>query len=168
MEIPLKRLNIGCSVLIISWIIVTADNLSLEHKDKKAIVYQGSTFLVTGGCKAPQCNSELEECQRIQNAFENLYSYCKQSAHGSYPACLRSKSSANTAINVPIYASVCDALCHESEPEKLQTLTVCESTAVQDEELSNHFNTLFILSSATRSATLSSFTFLACSSSSIH
>jgi len=139
MNIPCNWFTIGCSVVIISWTIVEADSQSLEVNDKKAIVYQDSTFLVTGGCKPPVCDPELEECQRIVNAFQNLYLYCTQSAYGNYPACLRSKSSANTAINVPIYASVCDALCHESDPEKLTSLTVCESPARLDEELSNHF-----------------------------
>ena len=94
---------------------------------------------MTGGCKPPKCDPELKECQRIQTAFRNLYSYCMQSAHGKFPACLRSKFDSNTSLNVPIYASVCDALCHESEPEKLQGLTVCDSPAEEDESLSGHF-----------------------------
>ena len=113
--------------------------ISNEYGDKKAIIWKGSTFLVTGGCKPPKCDPELKECQRIQTAFRNLYSYCMQSAHGKFPACLRSKFDSNTSLNVPIYASVCDALCHESEPEKLQGLTVCDSPAEEDESLSGHF-----------------------------
>jgi len=118
-----------------------AQSLSKEYEDKRAIVYQGSTYLVTGGCRPPKCDPELEECQRILNAFENLYSYCVQSAHGKFPACLRNQVDQRLAVNVPIYASVCDALCHESDPEKLQSLTVCNSPATQDEELSEHFRT---------------------------
>ena len=122
------------------WIIATAENLSDEYIDRRAIIYQGSTYLVTGGCKPPKCDPELQECQRIQNAFQNLYSYCMQSQHGNFPACLRSTVDSKLTVNVPIYASVCDALCHESDPEKLQSLTVCESPAVMDEELSGHYD----------------------------
>ena len=131
-----------CIVYVIFSIVIcntSSQSLSKEYEDKRAIVYQGSTFLVTGGCRPPKCDPELEECQRIQNAFENLYSYCTQSAHGKFPACLRNQVDGRLAINVPIYASVCDALCHESDPKKLQSLTVCNSPAVQDEQLSDHF-----------------------------
>ena len=127
--------------LLFSIYMVRAETLSKEYQDKRAIIYQGSTYLVTGGCRPPKCDPELEECQRILNAFQNLYSYCVQSAHGNFPACLRDQVDKRLAINVPIYASVCDALCHESDPEKLQSLTVCNSPAVQDDQLTDHFGT---------------------------
>lgn len=139
MEISILRLNLGIFLVLLFSSMGRAQLLSQEYKDKKAIIYQGSTYLVTGGCSPPRCNEELKECQRIQNAFRNLYSYCMQSAHGNYPACLRDKINFQSSINVPIYASVCDAFCHESDPEKLLSLTVCQSPAEQDEELSNHF-----------------------------
>lgn len=135
-----KKLVVRCVLLPLLWTIVATQDTSQEYNGRKAIVYQGSTFLVSGGCKLPQCDPELKECQRIRNAFQNLYSYCIQSFRGNYPACLRNKVDPTTSINVPIYASVCDALCHESDPEKLQLLTVCESQAERDEELSNHFD----------------------------
>ena len=135
-----KNLVIGCALLLFLCTTVASQELSKEYNGRKAIIYQGSTFLVSGGCRLPQCDPELKECQRIRNAFQNLYSYCMQSQHGNYPACLRNKVDTKTAVNVPIYASVCDALCHESDPEKLRSLTVCESQAERDEELSDHFN----------------------------
>ena len=135
-----KTLVVRCFLLPFLWTIVASQHTSREYSGRKAIIYQGSTFLVSGGCKLPQCDTKLQECQRIRNAFQNLYSFCTQSFHGNYPACLRNKVDPTTSINVPIYASVCDALCHESDPEKLQALTVCESQAERDEELSNHFD----------------------------
>ena len=141
MGVSLLYFRFICVLSLIEIYNVTAETLSDEYKDKRAIVYQGSTYLVTGGCRPPKCDPELEECQRILNAFENLYSYCMQSAHGNFPACLRNQKDGRLAINVPIYASVCDALCHESDPDKLGSLTVCNSPAVHDEQLSNHFGT---------------------------
>lgn len=135
-----KIIVVRCALLPLLWTIVASQDTSKEYNGRKAIIYQGSTFLVSGGCKLPQCDRELKECQRIRNAFQNLYSYCMQSFRGNYPACLRNKLDPKMSINVPIYASVCDALCHESDPVKLQDLTVCESPAVRDEELSSHFD----------------------------
>ena len=91
MGVSLLYFRFLCVLSLIEISYVTAETLSDEYKDKRAIVYQGSTYLVTGGCRPPKCDPELEECQRILNAFENLYSYCMQSAHGNLPACRKNQ-----------------------------------------------------------------------------
>ena len=130
---------VGCALLHFFGSIVASQSISQEYNGRTALIYQGSTFLVSSGCEPPKCDPELKECKRITNALNNLYSYCRQSRNGNYPACLRDKVIPELAINVPIYASVCDVLCHESDPEKLRSLTVCESPAEKDEELSSYF-----------------------------
>ena len=112
-------------------LIVTINQLN-SYKDKSAITYQGSTYLLTDGCEPPKCNENLEECRRIRSAVLNLYSYCRQSQHDVYPVCLK-------GVNLPVYASVCSALCHESDPEKLRNLAPCPEAGEKDEALSNHF-----------------------------
>ena len=117
---------------------VTINQLN-SYKDRTAITYRGSTYLLTDGCVPPKCNEDLEECRRIQSAVRNLYSYCRQSQHGNYPVCLKDRVHTNVILDLPFYASVCSALCHENDPEKLQRLAVCPEPGEKDEELSNHF-----------------------------
>ena len=117
--------------LVGSPLVVTIGQIN-SYKGKSAITYKGSTYLLTDGCEPPRCNKDLEECRRIQSAFRNLYSYCRQSTNDLYPVCIK-------GVNLPVYASVCSALCHESDPEKLRSLTPCPEAGEKDEELSNHF-----------------------------
>ena len=117
--------------LVGSPLVITINKLN-SYKDKSAITYKGSTYLLTDGCELPRCNKDLEECRRIQSAFRNLYSYCRQSQHDVYPVCIK-------GVNLPVYASTCSALCHESDPEKLRSLAPCPEAGEKDEELSNHF-----------------------------
>ena len=71
-----KQHVVRFALLPLLWVIVASQDTSKEYSGRKAIIYQGSTFLVSGGCKLPQCDPKLQECQRIRNAFQNLYTYC--------------------------------------------------------------------------------------------
>ncbi len=55
-----------------------------------------------------------------------LYSHCTQSQEGQHVGCLRDRvGRGGGAIVLPVYASVCSAMCYEPRQEDLKKIVPC-------------------------------------------
>ena len=92
---------------------------------KAVIEYLGSTFLMADGCPPPKCDVQTEECKHARQMVRALYSHCLQSEDGQHVGCISDRLGDGSTITVPIYATMCSAMCYEPNPRTLKKIVRC-------------------------------------------
>lgn len=108
---------------------------------KSVINYLGSNFLMTDGCPEPVCDERTNECRRNIQMVRSLYSHCLQSEDGQHVACVTDRLGDGSTITVPVYATMCSAMCYETNPGNLRRITRCPEPGIRQHnaEFSNLF-----------------------------
>lgn len=94
-------------------------------KGKSVIKYLGTTFLMNDGCPAPKCDPSTSECQRIRQMVRALYSHCLQSQDGQHVGCVTDRIGDGSFLTIPVYATMCSAMCYETNPKYLKRIKRC-------------------------------------------
>jgi len=94
-------------------------------KGKSVIKYLGTTFLMNDGCPEPKCDPSTPECQRIRQMVRALYSHCLQSQDGQHVGCVTDRIGDGSYLTIPVYATMCSAMCYETNPKHLQHIRRC-------------------------------------------
>ena len=92
---------------------------------KAVIEYLGSMFLMADGCPPPQCDTRTEECVRTQQMVRALYSHCSQSEDGQHVGCIQDRLGDGSTITIPVYATMCSAMCYEPDEGSLKKIVRC-------------------------------------------
>lgn len=92
---------------------------------KAVIKYLGSMFLMADGCPQPQCDSRTEDCVRTQQMVRALYSHCAQSEDGQHVGCIQDRLGDGSVITIPVYATMCSAMCYEPDETSLRKIVRC-------------------------------------------
>ena len=92
---------------------------------KAVIEYLGSMFLMADGCPPPQCDSQTEECVRTRQMVRALYSHCSQSEDGQHVGCIQDRLGDGSTITIPVYATMCSAMCYEPDERSLEKIVRC-------------------------------------------
>lgn len=86
-----------------------------QSKEKSIIEYLGTTYIMPDGCPTPNCDTQDPECIRTKRAIRNLYTHCVQSEEGQHVGCITDKMGDGSYLTVPVYATMCSAMCYESK-----------------------------------------------------
>jgi len=110
---------------VFSMFIVIASVQGQLGKGKSVIKYLGTTFLMNDGCPAPKCDASRSECQRIRQMVRALYSHCLQSQDGQHVGCVTDRIGDGSFLTIPVYATMCSAMCYETNPKYLKRIQRC-------------------------------------------
>jgi len=110
---------------LISILFVLASVQGQLGKGKSVIKYLGTTFLMNDGCPAPRCDQSTSECQRIRQMVRALYSHCLQSQDGQHVGCVTDRLGDGSFLTIPVYATMCSAMCYETNPKYLKRISNC-------------------------------------------
>jgi len=93
---------------------------------KAVVKYLGSTFFLDDGCPPPECDaSTSEDCRRALSMVRALYSHCSQSEDGQHVGCVRDRLADGSILTVPMYATMCSAMCYEPDEKSLSKIVRC-------------------------------------------
>ena len=93
--------------------------------EKSIISYLGTNYLMPDGCPLPSCDITTSECQRTHSMVRALYSHCLQGEDGQHVGCITDRLGDGSSLTIPVYASVCSAMCYESNPNSLTRIKRC-------------------------------------------
>ncbi|TRY64327.1 hypothetical protein TCAL_16630 [Tigriopus californicus] len=128
-------------VCLVGLLIDVTRTQGVQRVEKSVISYQGTDFLLHDGCPEPQCDQSQGECQRTINMVRALYSHCSQSEDGQHVGCVSDLIGPKQTITLPVYASICSAMCYESDPKNLERVHRCPTRGfrVHDPSLQSLF-----------------------------
>jgi len=112
-------------ITIFSIFVILATTEGQLGKGKSVIKYLGTTFLMNDGCPAPRCNEKKQECARIRQMVRALYSHCLQSQDGQHVGCVTDRIGDGSYLTIPVYATMCSAMCYETNPKYLNRIVRC-------------------------------------------
>lgn len=116
---------------------LVASVFAQDAVEKSVINYQGTDFLLLDGCPDLKgCNTDA--CDRERSALRQRYTRCLQSQRGQDVGCVTTGigklpepekegevKRKGQVITLPVYASMCAAMCYEPTPAKLATVHPC-------------------------------------------
>eukprot|EP00096_Caligus_rogercresseyi_P004295 TRINITY_DN18507_c0_g1_i1.p1 TRINITY_DN18507_c0_g1~~TRINITY_DN18507_c0_g1_i1.p1 ORF type:complete len:144 (-),score=13.34 TRINITY_DN18507_c0_g1_i1:73-504(-) len=111
---------------------------------KSIINYLGTDYLLPDGCPEPVCNRNAEDCKRTVDMVRALYSHCLQSQDGQHIGCITDRlipGQRSSSITIPIYATLCSAMCYEPDPKKIVRIHRCPYPGYRRHD--PHLNLLF-------------------------
>lgn len=111
--------------ILAAWLIDTTQTQGVQRIEKSVISYQGTDFLLLDGCPEPECDESQGECKRTINMVRALFSHCSQSEDGQHVGCVSDLIGPKQTITLPVYASICSAMCYESDPKNLERVHRC-------------------------------------------
>lgn len=118
-----EKMNLRPTLIVA--ILVSISIVSVESVLEKSIIkYLGTSFLMADGCPLPKCDTSTADCVRTHSMVRNLYTHCLQSEEGQHVGCVTDKMPDGTLLTLPIYASVCSAMCYEP-PQGLARVKKC-------------------------------------------
>ena len=122
----MKSLSFSLAILLVCLSVAPLPISGQRKQFGKAVIeYLGSMFLMADGCPPPQCDSNTEECLRTQRMVRALYSHCAQSEDGQHVGCIQDKLGDGSIITIPVYATMCSAMCYEPDEGSLKKIVRC-------------------------------------------